>query len=162
MRTLPGLLAFLALGACSAADSSREGAVATRTTITERVPVRGLADSVAAPAPRGIALQLVADTGSGGTPGTHAGPPVTNADSAKLCALALRDPATGARFLITRSVVRTELDSTTTANVVRHRLQGWADYMPVDPASVGLATDVRLRVDCATNTVAGIAPATAV
>ena len=161
MRTLPCLGILLALGACGTADTSRDGAETTRTTITERVPVRGLADSVAAPAPRGIALQLVADSATGGAPGAHPGVPATSADSATLCAAALRDPASGERFLVTRSVVHTERDSTT-ANVVRHRLQGWADYMPVDPARVGLAKDVRLRVDCATNTVAGIAPATAV
>lgn len=136
------------------------------TVLTIREPVPALRDSVVAPSPAGIASVLTTDTPYAPADGASQPDTRSPADAAvqsataRLCDHALRDPGTGARF----RVQRTQVVATTThpdARTTEHRLSGWGDYQPDDAAAVGLLPGQRLRVDCATHRVAGIAPGAA-
>ena len=157
-------IALVLLVACHGAEPPR-----STTTGTERVPSPALRDSVAGPAPAGLAARLEPDVARAGEPlsavpgvrllpgPTPGSDPTGAAASRTFCAPVLRDPATGQRFLAARTTVQTE-----TARPDRHttvyRLRGWGDYRPMVLKGTGHAADQVLRVDCATNEVRGLAP----
>lgn len=151
MRHAPALagLVLVVAAACFRQEQS------TTTTITQRVPVPGLADSVAGPAPARVAARLLPDSDS-----TASHVPVDTAVARGFCAPALRDPASGERFLARRTQVTTHTTRPDRETTV-HELRGWGDYWPLAPEANGMTAGQALRVDCATNEVRGIAPAPA-
>ena len=134
------------------------------TVVVSREEVAGLEDSVSAPAPAGVAHRLERDSSTGTRAPAATIPlgPSTNAAleeaTRTMCAESLRDPASGVRY----KAQRTQVFTTTTlpkAGKTVHTVRGWGDYEPVSGTVSGLPAGARLRVDCATNAVAGIAPA---
>lgn len=121
-------------------------------TITQRLPVPWLADSVAGPPPAGVAARLVPDSAS---PPSRA--EVGSTVARDYCAPALRDPASGQRFVATRTQVSTQTLHPGRDTTI-HELRGWGDYRPIAPAAIGMAEGQALRVDCATHEVRGMAP----
>lgn len=100
------------------------------------------------PAPRAPHVLTIDTTRSG--PGTLVG---ANEPATPLCAIGLRDTATGLTFELVRAKQATSRtpgrrDSTT---------WGRADYRPSEPARFGMEQDQVLRVDCVTRRVLGIA-----
>jgi len=155
------LVALLTLAACGRGGT-------TTTVVVRRDEVVGLKDSVSGPAPVGIARQLVRDSTRAASaplgtigPATRMGPDANAAleeATRTMCAESLRDPASGTRYVARRTQVSTTTQHPEAGKTV-HSVRGWGDFEPVDGATSGLPAGARLRVDCATSVVAGIAPA---
>ena len=147
----PLAIAALAL-ALPLACARTERGPSTSTTLTQRMPVVGLADSVAGPAPSGVAAQLLPDADASAPPAARRETPAQG-----YCASALRDPGTGQRFVAMRTQVSTRTTHPGRDTTV-HELRGWGDYRPLAPAASGMTAEQALRVDCANYRVGGLAP----
>ena len=159
MHRYVAVFALLALVACGRGGT-------TTTVVVRRDEVTGLRDSVSGPAPAGIARQLVRDSSARtpapplGTP-TRIGPDQNAAleeATRTMCAESLRDPASGVRYVARRTQVFSATQHPETGKTV-HTVRGWGDYEPVEGTAGTWPAGARLRVDCATDAVAGIAPA---
>lgn len=146
---LPLAITILALPLPAACARIERGPVVT---VTQRLPVPWLPDSVAGPAPAGVAARLVPDSVT--EPSRRR---VEASVARDFCAPALRDPVSGQRFVATRTQVSTQTTHAGRDTTI-HALSGWGDYRPVAPTAIGMAEGQALRVDCAMYEVRGLAP----